>query len=108
MLGSCLGWLVGLALGINGRSELDFWNRRVLGTIIGAVDGPPLGICDGIVIGSLEDFIYEDLVGKFECLLLGTWLGSVVGLVLGYNEGMELGLWDGKVLGRTLGDLFGQ
>ena len=37
--------------------------------------------------------------------VLGSWLGSVVGLVIGCNEGNGLSLWYGKVLSRTDGDL---
>ena len=37
--------------------------------------------------------------------MLGTSLGSIVGLELGTNECVELVLWDRKVIGATLGAL---
>ena len=71
------------------------------------MDGLPLGTCDSTLLLSLEGFIDGAVVGKFEGLLLGYWIGSVVELVCGFNEGTELVFWDMKVLDRTLGDMVG-
>ena len=38
-------------------------------------------------------------------MLLGAWLGSIIGLEIGNNEGTKLGFWDGKVIGTTLGTM---
>ena len=40
----------------------------MLGTIIGTVDGIPIGTCDGRVLGYLECFIDGAVVGKCLCL----------------------------------------
>ena len=43
----------------------------MIGTILGAVDVVPLGICDGTVLGYLEGFTDGAVVGNFSGLLLG-------------------------------------
>ena len=67
-LGACLGWVVGIYLGTNGWFEIGFWDSRLIGTILGAVDGFPLVTCDGTLLGSLEDLIDGDEVDKCLCL----------------------------------------
>ena len=42
----------------------------MIGTILGAVDEPPIGICDGKVIGYLEGFIYGAMEDKCLCVFL--------------------------------------
>ena len=69
--------------------------------------GSTLVAYDDTELVSLE--VSTELIteGKFEGLLLGDWLVSVVGLVIGFNKGTVLGSWYQKVLGTTLGDLVG-
>ena len=69
--------------------------------------GFKLGTYDYKEIGHLEGSNGGIPEGKFEVLLLGAWLGSVVGLVIGFNKGTVLGSWYWKALGTTLGDLVG-
>ena len=77
----------------------------MLGTTIGAFYGLPLGIYDGIEIGSLECPSNGTSDEKLEGLLLGARLGSLDVFETGSKEGNELGFWDCKVLGTTLEDL---
>ena len=80
LLGDWLGWVVGSELGKNGGCEIWFRYGRVLRKILGVVDGIPLGICDSTVLVSLEGFIDEAVVGKFEGLFIWSWLGSFLDL----------------------------
>ena len=71
-----LDWLVfGFQLGANVGYEMDFWYGRVIGTILFAVYGLPIGTCEGRVKWSLEGFIYGAVDG--ECLCLCCCIGYV-------------------------------
>ena len=77
LLGDWLGWLVGLELCTNGRYEPGFWYGRAIDTILGDMDGIPLGTCDGTLIGSLEGLINGTVAGKFEIFKASTiWTHS--------------------------------
>ena len=69
-LGTWFWWVVLFELGENVRSGLGLWDRKAIGTILGAVDGLPIGICDDRVIEYSEGFIDEALEDKCLWFLL--------------------------------------
>ena len=71
------------------------------------MDGFTLGTYAGKKLGYLEVSTEGIAEGDFGVLLLGDWIGSVVGLLIYFNKGTLLGAWYGKGLGTTLGGLFG-
>ena len=57
-------------LGTNVGYELGFRYGRVIGKILVAVYGIPIGTCNSMLIGYLEGFIYGDMDDKCVCLFL--------------------------------------
>ena len=106
-MGAWLRWVFGLEIGTKGGYELGFCYGRFIVKILDAVDVIPLGTCDGTVLGFLEGFVYQVVVGKFEGLLLGNWIVSIVRILPGFNEVTKLVLWYGKVLNIKHGALVG-
>ena len=72
--------------------KLDSNEGIGIGKVLGALDGLLPSNTYGIKIESSECSADGNTHGKFEGLLLGAWLVSVVGLDLGINKGTELGL----------------
>ena len=67
-IGDWIWWVVGFELRTNWGSELGLWDGRVLGTILGSVDGLSICTFDGSMLEYLEGFVDGAVVGKFLCL----------------------------------------
>ena len=67
----------------------------------------PIGVYVGRELKSRGGLSDDFLGDKFECLLLGVWIGSFDGLMLGPNEGIvpskALEYLDGLLFGKYYG-----
>ena len=97
----------GKVLESDGCIKLVSTDSKVLGTILGNLDGITLRIDVGTELSSLDLSFdgYND--NTLEGLLLGVLLGSTDGKVLGYDKGIILISTDGKVIVTVLGNVYG-
>ena len=81
------------------------YDSKVLGTILGNLDGIIIVIDVGTQLDSLDVSFDGSNDGKLECLFLGGSLRYNYGKVIGSDEGIKLRFTDGKVFGNILGNL---
>ena len=81
MLGTVLGDLDGLEIGINEGTAVGLWDGRAFVTKLGKYDGAEVGYLDRSTDGTAD--------GKRDGLVLGSILGSVYVIELGIRSSIS-------------------
>ena len=87
--------------------KLGSTDGKVLGTILGNVDGITPGFDSGTYMAPLDRSFDGSNDDNLEGLFLEDSPGYTGGKFIGYNEGIKLGLFDVEVLGTLLRNVYG-
>ena len=102
-----MGYTDGKWLGCDEGIKLGSSDCKVIGTILGNVDGNMLELDFGADLRSIYGYFDSYNAGKTRGELFGDSSGSTDGKAYGCGEGTLLGSTDGKVLDTILGNVDG-